>query len=52
MIYKNLPTNWKDLERKIADIFTDVGYSDGGEEGQVLQYNKWIAKYIGVNILQ
>lgn len=28
MIYNNLPSNWKDLERKIADIFIDVGYSD------------------------
>ena len=28
MIYKNLPSSWKDLEQKIADIFTDVGCSD------------------------
>jgi hypothetical protein len=27
-------------------------HSNLGVRGQVLQYNKWVAKYIGVNILQ
>ncbi|MFT5281127.1 MAG: hypothetical protein ACI9AR_000584 [Flavobacteriaceae bacterium] len=28
MIYKELPADWQDLQQKVADIFSDSGYSD------------------------
>ncbi len=36
MIYKELPSDWKDLQQKIADIFSDSGYSDVEVEKNVV----------------
>lgn len=36
MIYKELPVDWQDLQQKIADIFSDSGYSDVEVEKNVI----------------
>ena len=44
-------TDYKAILDKISKT-VGVFQKEKGKEGQVLQYNKWSAKYIGVNILQ
>jgi hypothetical protein len=35
MIYKKMPTDWKDLEQKVADIFSDSGFLDVEVEKEI-----------------